>query len=221
MKPWAMAAVPIKPEYGPTLGRMLEPRWRAAGRPTRAAVIAGVAALVLLAVVLVLQLLSSTYAHGGRVPFAFKYKGLYRAAPDPGAYVKIQSLDAAGAPRYSYEVYPLTLAPYAGSPSGALPIYASAYIARLRARSQAFVLRGEGKTRVNTVPGYQVLYTELLDGREMFGRDVLLVPPREGAREGVVIAMLNAADATREVKAPSEVASLGVLLRPLKTFTFG
>ena len=49
---------------------------------------------------------------------------------------------------------------------------------------------------------------------------MLLVPPREGAREGVVIAMRSAADATKEVKAPSEVASTGVLLRPLKTFTF-
>jgi hypothetical protein len=216
-----MAAVPMKPEYGPTLGRLLEPRWRAASRATRAAVIACVAALVLVGVTLVLQLLSASYSHGGRVPFSFKYKGLYRASPDPGAYVKVQSLGAAGAPRYSYEVYPLTLPAYSGSPSGALPSYASGYIARLRARSSAFVLRGEGKTRVNTVPGYQVLYTLLVDGREMFGRDVLLVPPREGAREGVTIAMLNAAEATREVKAPSEVASKGVLLRPLKTFTFG
>jgi hypothetical protein len=216
-----MAAVPMRPEYGPTLGRLLEPRWRAASRLTRAAAMAGAAALVLLAVALALRLQSASYSRGGRVPFGFKYKGLYRVRPDAGAYVKVESRDAAGAPRYSFEVYPLRLPPYAGSPSGALPSYASGYIAQLQARSTSFVLRGEGKTRVNTVPGYQVLYTVRVDGREMFARDVLLVPPREGAREGVVIAMLTAADATREVKAPSEVASTGVLLRPLKTFTFG
>jgi hypothetical protein len=215
-----MAAVPMRPEYGPTLGRLLEPRWRAASRLVRAAVIAGLAMLVLLAAALALQLQSAGYSHGGRVPFGFKYKGLYRTAPDAGAYVKVQSRDGADVPRYSYEVYPLTLPPYAGSASGALPSYATGYIAALRARSSDFELRGEGKTRVNTVPGYQVLYTTRVDGREMYGRDVLLVPPREGARAGVTIAMLTAADATKEVKAPSEVASTGVLLRPLKTFTF-
>ena len=30
-----MAAVPVKPEYGPTLGRLLSPRWRAAGTRAR------------------------------------------------------------------------------------------------------------------------------------------------------------------------------------------
>jgi hypothetical protein len=216
-----MAAVPMKPEYGPTLGRLLEPRWRAARRVTRAAVIACLGAAALLALALVLQLQSASYSHGAPVPFGFKYKGLYRSSPDAGAYVKVRALDAGGALRYSYEVYPLKLAPYSGSASGALPSYASGYIAQLRSRSRDFALRGEGKTRVNTVPGYQVLYTTRVGDVEMFGRDVLLVPPQEGAREGVVIAMLSAANATREVKAPSEVASTGVLLRPLKTFTFG
>ena len=42
-----MAAVPMKPEYGPTLGRLLAPRWQRASRLTRAAVViaAGVALL--------------------------------------------------------------------------------------------------------------------------------------------------------------------------------
>jgi hypothetical protein len=216
-----MAAVPMRPEYGPTLGRLLEPRWRGTSRLTRAAVLTALAALVVLAGVLALQLQSASYSRGGRVPFSFKYKGLYRTTPDAGAYVKLQSRDGAGSPRYSYEVSPLAVAPYAGSASGVLPSYATAYIAALRARSRGFVLRGEGKTRVNGVPGYQVLYTRSLDGREFYGRDVLLLPPREGAREGVTIAMLTAAGATKEVKAPSEVASAGVLLRPLKTFSFG
>jgi hypothetical protein len=216
-----MPAVPMRPDYGPTLGRLLEPRWRAASRATRAALLACAAALALALAALALQLLPASYSRGGRVPFGFKYKGLYRTAPDAGAYVKVQGLGAGGAPRYAYEVYPLTLPPYTGSASGALPSYATGYIERLRARSAGFALLGEGKTRVNSVPGYQILYTELLDGREMFGRDVLLVPPREGAREGVAIAMLNAADASKEVKAPTEVASKGLLLRPLKTFTFG
>ena len=39
-----MAAIPVKPEYGPTLGHMLEPRWRRAGSVTRALVVAAGAA---------------------------------------------------------------------------------------------------------------------------------------------------------------------------------
>ncbi len=58
-------------------------------------------------------------------------------------------------------------------------------------------------------------------GRELYGRNVLLLPSKPGARRGVEIAMLTAAGATSEVKEPGEVASGGVLLRPLKTFTFG
>jgi hypothetical protein len=216
-----MAAVPIRPEYGPTLGRLLEARWRAAARLTRAVVIAGAVAVVVAAVALALRLQSASYSHGGNVPFSFKYKGLYRTAPDGGALVKVASREPGAVPKYSYEVYPLTLPAYSGSSSGALPAYASGYIDRLRAHSASFVLRGEGKTRVNTVPGYQILYTERAGGRELYGRTVLLVPARDGAREGVVIAMLNWSDATRSIKAPSEVASTGVLLRPLKSFTFG
>ena len=210
----------MKPEYGPTLGRLLEPRWRAARPATRVAVLAGLAAVVALALALVLQLQSASYAHGGPVPFSFKYKGLYRATPDAGAYVKVRALDGAGAPRYSYEVYPLRLAAYEGSPSGALPSYASGYIAQLRARSREFVLRGEGKTRVNTVPGYHVLYTAQIEGRTMWGRDVLLLPERPGVREGVDIVMLTSPTANAQITSPLEVATAGVLLRPLKTFTF-
>jgi hypothetical protein len=216
-----MAAVPIRPEYGPTLGRLLEARWRAASGVVRALVICCAVALVALAAGLALRLQSASYSHGGSVPFSFKYKGLWRTSTDAGALVKVASRERGGVPKYSYEVSALTLAPYPGSASGALPTYASRYIDRLQAQLPSFVLRGEGKTRVNTVPGYQILYTERAGARELYGRTVLLVPPREGAREGVIIAMLNWASADRSVKAPSEVASTGVLLRPLKTFTFG
>lgn len=210
----------MKPEYGPTLGRLLEPRWRSASRGQRWAVIAAaVGALALLAAI-VLTLLPATYSQGGAVPFGFHYKSLYRARPDPGAFVKVQARDGEGRLKYLYEVYPLALPPYDGGVSGELPRYASGYIRQLRAVSQGFALSGEGKTRVNTVPGYQVLYTATVDGREMYGRNVLLTPPREGARRGVVIVMLTAPGASSQVKAPSEVASAGVLLRPLKTFTF-
>lgn len=214
-------AVPIKPEYGPTLGRRLAPWWRRTTRLVRAAVIAACAAVVAIAAIAVLELEPASYSHGGRMPFSFTYRGLSRTAPEPGGYVRLISRYADGSLEYSYAVNPLTIPPYTGELSGALPVYATAYAERLPARFPGFVRRGEGKTRVNKVPAYQVLYETRIHGREMYGRNVLLLPERPGAREGVEIVMLTAVGATSEVKEAGEVASGGVLLRPLKTFSFG
>jgi hypothetical protein len=215
-----MVAVPMKPEYGPTLGRLLSPRWRAASRPARTAAIAATVGLLALLVGAALALENAGYSRGGKVPFSFAYRSLYRVAPDAGGYVKVQRRRG-GTLEDSYAVERLTLPPYSGQLSGELPIYASGYIRALAQRDIGFVLRGEGKTRVNGVPAYQVLYTAIVEGRPMYGRDVLLLPERQGAREGVEIVMLTSPTANAHVDSPLEVAGTGVLLRPLKTFSFG
>jgi hypothetical protein len=213
-------SVPIKPEYGPTLGRLLSPRWHAASPLMRRAVIlAGVGlAAVILAAVLTLE--NASFSHAGKLPFSFAYRGLYRVAPDAGGYVKVQRRSG-GVLLDSYAVQPLSLPSYSGEQSGELPLFASGHIIALGRRYAGFVLRGEGKTRVNGVPAYQVLYTALVQGRTMYGRDVLLLPDRPGARRGVEIVMLTSPSANSRVDSPLEVASTGLLLRPLKTFTFG
>jgi hypothetical protein len=216
-----MMAVPIKPEYGPTLGRLLSPRWRAASPTVRRLAIAAAIALLAVLVAAVLTLENATFSHGGRLPFSFAYRSLYRVAPDPGGYVKIQRRRSNGALEDSYAVEPLVLPPYSGELSGELPLYAARQIRELERAESGFVLRGEGKTRVNAVPAYQLLYTTTVEGRTMYGRDVLLLPERSGAREGVEIVMLTSPTASAQVTSPLEVASTGVLLRPLKTFTFG
>ena len=216
-----MAAIPVKPEYGPTLGRMLAPRWRRAGGVARAAVIAAGAALLVLIAAVVLTLEPARYSHGGSFPFSFTYRGLYKEAPEPGGYARVASHYPDGSIKYSFAVNPLVLPPYKGEASGAVPVFATGYARSLPARFPDLERTGEGKTRVNKVPAYQVLYKVRIDGREMYGRNVLLLPERPGARRGVEIVMLTAAGASSEVKEPSEVASGGVLLRPLKTFGFG
>ncbi|HEV2980310.1 MAG TPA: hypothetical protein VGX51_02680 [Solirubrobacteraceae bacterium] len=217
----AVAAVPIKPEYGPTLGRLLSPRWRAARPLTRAAVLAACAGAVALVIGAVLTLENAHYSQGGTLPFGFSYRGLYRTRPDPGGYVKIDRRRANGSLEDSFAVAPLLLPPYGGSLSGELPLYAEGYIRALRQRYRNFVLRGEGKTRVNTVPAYDVLYTAEVQGQTMWGRDVLLLPETPAARRGVDIVMLTTPTSSAQVTSPREVASAGVLLRPLKTFSFG
>ena len=52
----------------------------------------------------------------------------------------------------------------------------------------------------------------------MYGRDVLLLPPHAGAREGVVVTMLTAPTASAQVQSPIEVGETGVLLRPMKLY---
>jgi hypothetical protein len=212
-----MTSIPLKPQYGPTLGKLLEPRWRSAAPLARALAIAAAACLVAVAGWVVLMLLDAGYSHGGRVPFSFKYKGLYRTTPDPGGYVKVVR-GSGGRLDDSYAVSPLRLAPYSGSVSGELPLFASGYTRTLAARFAHFRLEGEGKTRISsTLGGYDILFSALLDGRRVYGRDVMLLPERRGVREGVVVEMLSSKAAT--ISKP--VASSGVLERPLKTFSFG
>lgn len=217
-----MAALRMKPEYGPTLGRLLAPRWRAASRLTRAAVLAAGVALVAVLLGAFLTLENSSYSRGGSVPFSFSYRDLYRTASDAGGFVKIESRWHGGALKYSYAVGPLRLPRYAGEVSGELPLYAVGFIRTLSARYDDFELRGEGKTRINnTLTGYEVVYNANVEGRLMYGRDVLLLPPRAGAREGVVVTMLTAPKASAQVDSPLEVGETGVLLKPIKTFAFG
>jgi len=215
-----MTTVPLKPQYGPTLGQLLAPRWHAAGRMARGTVIAAGSGLAVLAVAVVLTLLPATFSHGGAAPFGFSYRGLYRTAAAPGELVRIERRSPGGELEDSFAVAPLRLPPYAGGLSGELPLYASGYIGALGRRFRGFTLRGEGKTRVNTVPAYNVFYIATVGGREMYGRDVLLLPERPGVRDGVAIEMLSTPRVSLRVSSPLEVAGTGVLERPLKTFTF-
>jgi hypothetical protein len=174
--------------------------------------------LLALAVGGALTLENAHYSHGGAAPFSFSYRGLYRTAPAPGEYVQVRS-PARGPLRNSFAVGPLRLPAYTTSLSAELPLYASSYINGLRHRYAGFVLRGEGKTRVDTVPAYTVAYTARIAGRTVYGRDVLLLPERPGARAGVHIVMLSSPSS--QVTSPLLVGAAGVLERPLETFAFG
>jgi hypothetical protein len=217
-----VTALPMRHGYGPTLGQLLAPWWHAASRLVRAAVVAAGVAVVAVAVGAGLTLENAHYSHGGEVPFGFSYRDLYSVRPEAGELVKVESRWPSGALKYSYAVAPLTLPAYSGELTGEMPLYATSFIRTLAARLRGFELRGEGKTRVsNKLEGYQVIYTEDVEGERMFGRDVLLLPPRAGARKGVVVSMLTSPTASAQVSSPMEVGETGVLLRPLKTFAFG
>lgn len=215
-----MCAVALKPEYRPTLAQLLAPGWRRASRTVRLLVVAFAAAFVVGVAALVLTLLPAHISYGGPVPFGFSYRGLHRVAPGAGGDVKVVRRSASGRLLDSFAVAPLTLPPYKGGLSGELPLYSVAYVRALAGRYGGFQLQGEGKTRVNTAPAYNIYYSVLLAGRRMYGRDVLLVPERAGAREGVAIAMLTSPQSSAQVTSPLLVATAGPLYKPLRTFSF-
>lgn len=212
-----MTSIPLKPQYGPTLGRLLEPRWRSAAASVCALVTAACIGLLALMVALVLSLLNASYSRPGAVPFSFEYRSLYETPPNPGGYVKV-ARSSGGKLEDSYAVAPIAIAPYRGSVTGELPLAAAAYTRTLATRFPAFRLEGEGKTRISsTLAGYQMLYSTLSGGQKLYGRDVILIPPHHGASKGVVLEMLSSEAAS--ISKP--VASAGVLETPLKTFAFG
>lgn len=212
-----MASIPLKPQYGPTLGRLLEPRWRAARPFTRSVAIAAGGVLALLLTVAVLSLLDASYSHGGPVPFSFRYRGLYRSAPDPGWYVKV-ARSAHGQLEDSFAVAPLRIAPYEGSVTGVLPLRSARYVHELQRRFAGFRLQSEGKTRItSTLAGYDVRYSALIKGRRLSGRDIFLLPSGAHLREGVVLEMLT----SEHTSLAKPVATQGLLEKPLKTFSLG
>jgi len=222
-----MTAVPLKREYGPTLGEILGPRWRRASGVVRALWVAALAVLVAAGVSAALTLSSPTLSQGGATPFSFSYGGLDRATPERGGYARVWRLRE-GRLEDSFAVGPLVLPPYRGALGAALALYAARYIPHLAAArlpgQRGFTLRGEGSTQIDSVSGYatyNIFYTTTLGGREMYGRDLLLLPERPGARRGVTIAMLTAAAGNRQVTSPLDVGLKGALEEPLSTFALG
>ena len=213
-----MRSVPLKPEYGPTLGRLLAPRWRAATPLRRALAVGALAAVVAAVVAGALTFEDAKLSHGGPIPFNFRYRGLYRTAPDPGGYARIARFRG-GRLADSFAVEPLHLPPYRGSLSGALPLFAGDRIRHLAATLTGFDLGGEGKARVNNVPAYGIAYSLRLGGQTLYAREILLLPDRPGVRDGVDLVMLTRPSAT--ITSPTLVGTVGVLQLPLRSFYFG
>lgn len=215
-----MRSISLKPGYGPTLPELLAPRWRRASPLTRGLCLAFVILLVALAAGLALVLRNRSYSHGGPVPFSFSYRSMERAAPEPGGYVKlVHYVD--GRLEDSFAVGPMGLGPYRGNLQPQLLILANAYIRRLERSVPGFRLYGQGKTPVPNGRRYQVLYETTIAGRRMYGRNVLVFPERQGARQGLVITMLSSTAADEEIRSPLRVGSTGLLYKPLHSFTVG
>jgi len=213
----------VREEFGPTLLALAGPRLRRLPRGLRAA-LAIVAALVAVALVsAVLQRRSEAvneYVQRDGLTFNFRYPdGLALAQPRGTEIVRLERKRADGLFVQSIAVEPLALPAYRGEASGVLPVAADAEKLALERRFRDFELVQEGKTRLNEVSGYGLVFRARLGERRLFGRDVLLPEPRPGARRGVRLLLL--ATPAAGVSRAEETGVRGVIKRPYRTFRFG
>lgn len=217
---------PVKPEFGPTLPELAGPRWRAAPRRARVAIPA--AAVVLLASLLIARSQSGERREVAVVTGPVAHNLLYqpdrlrRVAPEGEEALRLETPPGAADPA-EVTVSPVTLPPYAGEdPYYVLPTLATRLIEEMRRREPGFILRSEGKARVNSQPGYQIQYQLSRGGRTWYGRRALLFPdPREepGARAGADVDVRAArSDVVPNV---DEVGSNGPTKLPYRSFRLG
>jgi hypothetical protein len=214
-----MRPPPIKPEYGPPLPALVEPRWRRASRTTRTAVMAGVGLIVALILLVVVVTWPKSISHGGAVPFRFDYADhLHRVAPARGELARVEARSR-GLLAASFAVASLRVPPYSGDLEGELPLFAKELIEGLAARYPHFALALEGKIRNNDVPGYTIDFSATLNGRPIFGRVVLLFPDHTHQRDGLQVTMLERPNS--QVTSPDRIAITSDLKTPFTTFQLG
>jgi hypothetical protein len=207
----------VRPEFGPSLPQLLRTRF---GVPPIVPTVA-VAVLVLGAIVVALALRGHDVRMVHRSPpvFNLRYaKVLHRSPPHPGVLLELEGRRG-DLFLQSLTIRPLHLPPYRGAVSGLLPVYAEPHVRAVSRRYDGFVALGEGKARINEAPGYQVGFRARLGRRTIYGREILLVPDEPGAREGVVITLVQThASGAHSV---DDVGAVGALKKPLRSFRFG
>lgn len=209
----------VKPEYGPPLPALVRGLPRA-GRRT----VAGLAALLLLGLVVGSALRDSVRTVPAVVSeppafnLIFREDQLRRVAPGPGERLRLETPEGSEAPQ-RFVVRTLRLPAYRGEAGGALPLFASDLGDRLSAALPGYQPRGEGRTRVNDLPGYQITFQTTLGRRTAYGKRVLLLPDEPGARDGADLELISTR--SKGIPRPDAVGANGALKTPLRSFRFG
>ena len=207
----------VEPQYGPSLPQLVG----RLPRPARLAVIALAGLLVagVIAVALAARADETYLVVREPVTFNLAYGPQLERVEQAGAALALRRergdlfLD-------SYVVRPLTLPPYRGAVGGTLPVYAHAYLERMRKRYGTLEMVLEGRTRINNAIGYQLVARGRRDGRTLYLRHLLLVPDMpEGERHGVVVEL----ESTPLAGTPNAVGvgNAGPLKQAMRSFRFG
>jgi hypothetical protein len=220
--PERFAGPPVRPEFRPTLPDLLGPRMRRLGR-------VGTVVVAVLALVLVVALIALGRSGGdgtkvlvvrGPVTFNLKYDPvrLERATPQAGDSLLLRTVASDPDPE-RFSVRPITLPPYTGDPAGIEPIVASGLIRQMRRDDPSFILRSEGRTRINQQPGYQIQFQTRVGGRLAFGRRTMLFADEPGVRQGGDITLVSVRSPT--IPNVDAVGSNGPLKQPYRSFRLG
>jgi hypothetical protein len=217
----------VREELGPSLPQLLEPRWRVLPRGRRIALVA-VAVLVLLLLVVARQALKDEPLQTLVVREPPTFNLVHRAeleevAKQRGELLRLQS-NAASRTDERFVVRPLTLPAYKGDVSSAYLVLASRRLAELKAADPEVGYRGEGKARINLIPGYQLAYQTRKDGKLYFGKIFFLTPePGDGEaqpRQGAELDLLSQFS-SRTTPSLGVVGNTYLLKAPLRSFRFG
>ncbi len=222
----------VDEEFGPSLPEVVAER---TGTPVRTVRIVLIGVLVaVLVLVLVVRAVQRDAARGGTAvvrdvaePFNLIYDSdrLERVDPRPGEALRLRSPRGAEVPML-YTVTERELPPYRGDAAGFLPLHAAGLIEAQRAADPDFVLRGEGKARINLNPGYQIQFQTRVGGETAYGKRFLLYVDPDGTEETLNrprtiadVLLLNGRSAA--VPNVGAVGGNGPLKNPLRSFRFG
>ncbi len=183
-----------------------------------------VAVLVALVAAAVLLLRSADpvdeYVQRSGLTFNFRYtRDLARLRSQGAEIVRLEQRRPGGLFVQSFAVEPLALPAYRGQIGGLLPVVSVAEQAALARRFRSFELVQEGKTSLNQVSGYAIVFRARLGARRLFGREILLPAPVPGSRRGVRLLLL--ATPSAGVNRAEDTGVRGVIKRPFRTFRFG
>ena len=218
-----MPARVVRPEYGPSLPELVGPRLRGLPRPLRL----GALALIVLVVILALVALRdgatkrASFVHRAAPAFNLAYpKGVTRVAAHRGELLRLEQ-HRGDLFLASFAVEPLRLPAYAGQPDGIFPAFAEQLKTDLSQRFAGFQsVTPEGRVRLNEITtGYSVLFRAKLGERTLYGRAVMLGPPKAGERDTDLLLML--ATPAAGISGPDAVGYDGLMTIPYRSFRFG
>ena len=216
-----------RPEFGPSLPEVIASRLRLPAARVRTAILGAAAVAVVLYVAAGLLGVRGAPALrdqvvGGAAPFTLGHSdALRRVAAEEGELLRLEGRP--GAPAQSYTAEPFALPAYRGDVTAALGVLAARQADALARELPDFRYRGDGKARINELPGHLLVFQFRRDGRTMYGKRFLLAPLAEpGApapRRGMAVTLL--AERSPAVPNADAVGDDSALKAPLRSFRFG